>query len=125
MVCWVKYYPGQALPGSEERTFGLDYREISEALGKSVCAGTFNVGLIDDFDWGRPYIESENYLFWRCQVATEEMIERDEEGYAGWIILVRAEEQPANLVEILSPVHLRTALKKRNWPAFPIEIGIW
>lgn len=120
----MKYLPGKALPGCEERFSGLDYREIAEALGKSVCAGTFNVGLVDDLFPGDPEIETEHYQFWPCSVATSEMIERDEEGLPGWIIRVKGESLPDNLAEILSEFHLRTSLKKTNWPSFPIEIAL-
>lgn len=120
----MKYHAGQALPGGEERTFSLDYREISEALGESVTAGTLNVALVDDADLGPPDKVSAYYRFWACEIATEGMIERDEPGYPGWVIKVKGEGLPSNFVEILSPVHLRTALKKTNWPAFPVEIGL-
>lgn len=120
----MKYYAGQAIPGSEERFYSLDYGEIVAGLGKSVCAGTFNVALIDDPELGEPSIITEHYHFWGCVVATAEMIERDEEGIPGWIIKVLGENFPPNLVEIVSEIHLRTALKKVNWPAFPIEVGV-
>ena len=119
----MEYYAGKALPGEERRTFTLDYREIADAIG-TVAAGTFNAFLYEDLELKAPPIITEHYALWPCELATEGMIRRDEPGIPGHIIRVRGESLPANFVEILSPVHIRTSLKKTNWPGFPIEVAL-
>ena len=120
----MRHYTGQALPGGEDRASTLDYGEIIGVLGQRVHVGTFNVDLVDDLYPGEPDLESDHYQFWRCWVSTAGMIEREEPGIAGWLIRVRGEDLPAHFVEVLSVDHIRTLLKKANWPAFPIEISL-
>ena len=119
----MKHYAGKALPGEEKRTFSLDYREIVEVIGP-VIAGTLNLFFEDDLELGPPPHFTEHYEFWPCTLATEGMIRRDEPGYPGYVIRVLGENFPPNFAEVLSPIHLRTALKKTNFPAFPIEITL-
>lgn len=116
------YHAGKALPGEERRTFTLDYREIADAIG-TVTAGTLNVFFHLDLEIGPPAITTKHYQFWPCSVSTEGMIRRDEPGFPGWAIRVLGEKNPPNFIEVLSPIHIRTALKKTNWPDFPIEVG--
>ncbi len=119
-----KYLAGKAIPGSEERTFNLNYAAIVDALGESMVAGTFNIALDEDLEPGRPDIVAANYRFWRCEVATSGMIEKDEPGIPGYLIKVMGENYPSNLAEVLSHVHIRTALKMNNWPSFPVELSL-
>jgi len=37
---------------------------------------------------------------------------------------VTGENYPSNLAEVLSHVHIRTALKMNNWPSFPVELSL-
>ena len=118
----VKYCAGKALPGEEKRTFSLDYQEIAGAIG-TVTAGTFNVFFHLDLDLGVPTLTTEHYDFWSVEVSTAGMIKRDEPGIPGYVIRVYGENNPPNFAEIVSPIHIRTALKKTNWPDFPIEVA--
>ncbi len=118
----VKYCAGKALPGEERRAFTLDYKEIAEAVG-TVTAGTLNVFFHLDLDIGAAFLTTEHYHFWPVTVSTKGMIERDEPGIPGWGIRVLGEKFPPNFIEILSPIHIRTALKKTNWPDFSIEVA--
>ncbi len=119
----MKHHPGKVLPGEEKRTFSLDYREITERIGE-VIAGTINVLLEEDLTLGQADAETENYRFWKCKIADEQMIADGEPEYDGWIIKVKGEDFPMNFVEILAKVHIRTALKKTNWPSYAIEISL-
>lgn len=117
------HHPGKVFPGEEKRAFSLDYREISERIG-DVIAGTINVVLDEDLSLGAPDAETEHYRFWKCKIADEQMIRDGEPEYPGWIIQIKGEEFPMNFVEILANVHIKTALKKTNWPSYPIEISL-
>ena len=119
----MKYLGGKSLPGEELRAKTLDFGEIYGAIG-TVYPGTFNVFFGEDLELGVPTITTEKYDFWACEMATEGMIEREEPGLPGYIIRVSGENLPANFAEIVSPIHIRTALKKTNWPSFPIEIAL-
>ena len=118
----MNYIPGKAMPGEELRAHTLDYREITELIG-TVCAGTLNVLLDQDLPPRPPDHTTEHYKLWECKLSTAAMIEADEPGFPGWIIQVQGEHFPANFIEVLSPIHLRTALKKTNFPSFPIEVA--
>ncbi len=118
----MNYIPGKAMPGEEKRAFSLDYREITEAIG-TVTAGTLNILLDQDLTFGTPDHITEHYRLWECKLSTAGMIERDEPPFPAWIIQVKGEEFPANFIEVLSLTHLRTALKKTNFPSFPIEVA--
>ena len=116
------YYPGKVLPGEEKRSFSLDYREITERIG-NVCAGTVNILLDSDLTLGEPDAATEHYRLWKCQISDEQMIRDGEPPYSGWIIKVRGESFPLHFIEVLADVHIRTALKKTNFPSYPIEIA--
>lgn len=119
----MKHYAGKALPGEELRTKTLDYREITETIG-TVVPGTLNAFFDDDLELGPPAHFTEHYEFWPCEIATVGMIRRGEPSIPGHIIRVLGENFPPNFIEVLSPVHIRTSLKKTNFPAFPIEISL-
>ena len=119
----MKYFAGKTLPGEERRTFTLDYQEIAGAIG-NVCAGTLNIFFHEDLDLGVPTVTTEHYDLWACDLATEGMIRRDEAPIAGFVIRVHGEDLPANFAEVLSKTHIRTSLKKTNWPSFPIELAL-
>lgn len=118
------YLPGKTYPGGEDRTFSLDYRQIADALGVSVMAGTLNIRIEGEVNLGEPDIVSEDYEFWNCSVSTSEMIERDKAAIPGFIFREKGSDLPDNFIEILSTIHIRTALEKINWPSFPIEVSI-
>ena len=120
----MRYYVGKAIPGEERRSETLDTEALSQALQESLAPGTFNVSLTDTPDLGLPDLRVVPYSLWACRISTTSMIERDAEGLRGWIIRVDGEAFPSYFVEIIAPNHLRTAMKRQNFPTFPVEIAL-
>ena len=118
------YYTGKALPGSETRADELADSGLAHVLQTDLAPGTFNVMLTEAPPLGEPDAEHGPYRLWACQVSTAGMIERDEPPYPGWILRVVDEYLPSEFVEIISPVHLRTAMNCQHWPAFPVEVAL-
>lgn len=120
----MKFFAGKAQPGSETRAVELAKTGLGHYLGVKLAPGTFNVSLMDDPNLGDTWLKWALYKLWPCEVATPDMVRRDEPGLPGWVIRVDAERLPGYFVEIISPHHLRTELKMGKWPSFPVEVGL-
>lgn len=118
------YYAGQALPGMEIRSDALDQFALNRLTGERLMSGTFNVSLMESPRLGPSKLTVGQYHLWPCKVAITGMVEREEAGIPGWVLRIDGEHLPDNFVEIISAQHLRTALKKVNWPAFAVEVAL-
>lgn len=119
------YYAGQAIPGNEQRAQTLNMGALSLATQDELVAGTLNVVLLASPELGRLDLRIPPYHLWPCQIASEEMIRDEVEGYSGWVIRVDGEPIIDHFLEVIAPIHLRTAMKRQNWPSFPVEVALY
>lgn len=120
----MRYYAGKAQTGSETRALELADTGLGRRLGVRLSPGTFNIALMESPVLGDPDFRHGPYACWRCAVSTRSMIERDEEGFQGWVLRVDGERLPDHFVEVISQTHLRTALNMEHWPSFPVELAL-
>ena len=110
---------GQVLPGRERRATQVDWQALSIVLGVPLYRGTLNVFLEDplpDVPW-EAWIDGQ-YFTHPCWVPGPPRLN-------AWLFMTPEEDPPPpEFVEIIAPWGLREALRKQDFPSFPVELEI-